>query len=587
MIVSGFIWEKGHKNKNDIDHLKTLSRNIMKIDYDLIDKPNLTLFKGKTGLNDQDIMIYNETSILIGRVFNKNSYEPVNQNILDSLNQKKIVSDYWGKYLYFSSSCDDSSVRIVRDPTGQLHLFYCHLPNGVLLFSSELSIITDFLPGRPSINWPYMASHLLYGIQNSTQTAFEDIFELSPGYALKYKNGSVDSEVAWNPCDYSQPKPINNEELIDVLEKSLKAWHNTYDTLHISYSGGLDSTALLYCLDRTKSKTQKIKAINFYHPDVKSSNELAYAQVVCDDLDIELERLNMAENLPFSPTRKPILLKPNKPFPALTHLRMIEALNGIVNEAPSSLFISGQGGDHIFMAPPIKTLLVDYVMDNGLKGLKAQLEALAHYYRTTYYQILKSNILMLFQQKIRRNNLLPHKNKATWFTKELHKLGSQPFTHPILNQLSCQLTGKGEHIIAIDNAFASISVEMKEHNPTCIPLLYQPAVELALSIPTYKLLNQGYDRYPFREAISKAYNTDHVWRRSKGETSGILQLGMRTNMKILRELCLEGHFARRGLINIKAIEEHLNRMASGEVVDLWPLMHIISSEIFFSFYDLS
>jgi asparagine synthase (glutamine-hydrolysing) len=586
MIVSGFFWRNGSRRSEDIAHLKSISKNMMKIEYDLIDTPHLTLFKGKSGLNDQDIMLNHDNSILIGRVFDKKHSEPVHQGILRSLDKEKLVSDYWGKYLYFSHSGEASSISIVRDPTGQLPLFYCTHPNGAVLFSSELSIINDFLPERPSINWSYMASHLLHGIQNSTQTAFEDIYELPPGYVLTCKNGSVEIDVAWNPSDYIQPKPINNDSLIDVLEKSLRSWHHTYDTLHVSYSGGLDSTALLYGIDRTKSNKQRINAINFHHPEVKSSNELPYAQAVCDDLGIELTKLNMAENLPFSPTRKPILLKPNKPFPALTHLKMIEAINGIVNETPSSLFISGQGGDHIFMAPPPKTLFVDYIKDKGLRGSKTQLDALTKYYRTTYYQILKCNILKLFQQKVRRKSLLPYQNKATWFTRELCTLGKQPFSHPILKQLPTQLLpGKLEHITAIDNAFASISVEMKDHNPTCTPLLYQPVVEHALSMPTYKLLDQGYDRYPFRDAISKAYKTNHVWRRSKGETSGILQLGMRANMKYLRELCLEGHFARHGLIHKKTLEAHLNRVASGEVIDIWSLMYIISSELFFSFYE--
>lgn len=583
MIVSGFIWCKAPKCDENMARLKSICRKIMKLDYDLIDTPTLTLFKGKSGQNDEDRMLCSENSILIGRVFSKKHYVPVNQDMLRSLSPENITRAYWGKYLYFSES---ASIRIVRDPTGQLPFFYCYLPTGAILFSSELSIINDFMPGRASINWSYMTSHLLYGIQNSTQTAFEDIYELPPGCVLTCRNGVVEQNVAWDPSDYSQPRPVTNDDLIEVLEQSLKSWHNTYDTLHVSYSGGLDSTALLYCIDRTKSRNQKINAINFYHPEVKSSDELTYAQAVCDDLGIELARLNMAENLPFSPTRNPVLLKPNKPFPALTHLKLIESLNGIVNEKPSSLFISGQGGDHIFMAPPPKTLLIDYIRDNGLKGAKGQIEALAQYYRTTYYQIFRANILALFQQKIRRKNLLPHKNNAPWFTRELWNLGKQPFYHPILDQLPSQLmTGKLEHITAIDNAFASISVEMKEHNTTYTPLLYQPAVELALSMPTYKFLEHGYDRYPFRDAISKAYNTNHVWRRSKGETSGILQLGMRANFKHLRELCLEGHFARQKLIDKKALEEHLNRMVSGEVINLWALMHIISSELFFSFYD--
>lgn len=586
MIVSGFIWGKGPRNNKNIAHLESISRNIMKFEYALIETKNMTLFKGKTGLNDQDIVLHDENSTLIGRVFDKKQNEPVKKEGLKSLDKKKIISDCWGKYLYFSFSGDDSSISIMRDPTGQLALFYCHLPNGAVLFSSELSIINDFLTGRLSINWPYMASHLLYGIQNSTQTAFEDIYELPPGYALNCKNGLTEVDVVWDPSDYIQPRVVNNDDLIDILETSLKAWHHTYDTLHVSYSGGLDSTALLYCIDKTKSKNQKINPINLYHPEIKSSDELPYAQAVCDDLGIKLTRLNMAENLPFSPTKKSVLLKPNKPFPILTHLKVLEAINDIVNEAPSSLFISGQGGDHIFMAPPPKTLLVDYIMDNGLKGAKTQLDALAQYYRTTYYQILKDNIRTLFRQKIIRGNLSPTPKIAPWFTKELCELGKQPFSHPILSHISSRLlAGKLEHITAIDNAFASISVEMKEHNPTYSPLLYQPAVELSLSMPTYKLLNQGYDRYPFRDAISKAYNTNHVWRRSKGETSGVLQLGMRKNMTYLRELCLEGHFARQGLINKKAIEEHLNRMASGEVLDLWSLMYIISSELFFSFYE--
>ena len=581
MIVSGILWRNAPKNVEYIDKLKRISQKYSNVNEDIINDRYLTIIAGKVSKNDFDNLRTENGNILVGRIFNKASYEPIVNHQLANLNAEILANEWWGKYLFFSHS-ENESAFVLRDPTGQLPFFYHELRDGNIIFSSELCVLDDFLPIQPAYNWPYILSHILYNNNsNSDQTVFEGISELPPGCLLEFDT-KVHVKIGWNPLNYSNSKAFTSDDFIAVLNASLKAWHHSYDNLLLSFSGGLDSTALLHCLKDTKAENQTLRAINFFHPKVRSSNELIYAQKICKDLDIELIELDIERALPFTPSRGTLPIKPNRPFPALTHMALMEDVSEIIDEYPSSLFINGQGGDHIFLSNPPCSLILDHFLDKGFHGIKSQLDALTHYYRTTILQVLKANFTEMLNVLFYNRSIVYKKHRADWVTKEFYKVGQKQYMHPIYNTFPKTLRlGKASHLIEVDHGLASIALELGDHNPVYSPLLYQPLLELALSVPTYEMLKNGYDRYPIRESISRTFNTDSVWRRSKGETTGIVQLGVKRNLEYVKMLCLEGRISKQGLIKKEKLEKEILSLSKGSTSSLWLLMNLISTEIFF------
>jgi asparagine synthase (glutamine-hydrolysing) len=103
---------------------------------------------------------------------------------------------------------------------------------------------------------------------------------------------------------------------------------------------------------------------------------------------------------------------------------------------------------------------------------------------------------------------------------------------------------------------------------------YQPIVNSS-GTTTYDSYSKGFDRFPLRSSISNYFNTDSVWRTDKGDISGVMQLGFRKNIKRIVELCLEGHFARNGLIEKDLLWESLKKTVKGhDNQGLWSLDHL-------------
>ena len=55
-------------------------------------------------------------------------------------------------------------------------------------------------------------------------------------------------------------------------------------------------------------KDQTLNALNYFHSQVKSSNELVHARKVCEETGIELIEIDASNSLPFDPstTKQPL-----------------------------------------------------------------------------------------------------------------------------------------------------------------------------------------------------------------------------------------------------------------------------------------
>ena len=86
----------------------------------------------------------------------------------------------------------------------------------------------------------------------------------------------------------------------------------------------------------------------------------------------------------------------------------------------------------------------------------------------------------------------------------------------------------------------------------------------------------------------KIGNIENLWRKDKGETTGITQLGIKHNKDCIMELCLEGKCIKYNLIekkDISIIHKAINDMMEGKPDYLWPINNLVALEIFFSLWE--
>lgn len=594
MIYAGFINFKG--TPNWCQELKSVLFPLTQTSPSIVNRKGFTLCYGKLS-NEQDFddIWENESSIVLGRIFDRElhcSFPKGNFKNFSHLDKEVILENLWGKYVYINSNKVVSQFEVVLDSTGQLPFFYYPFANGNVLFSSHIEIIYKILSQKADYNWKYLCSYLIYGNSSAIETPFNNIYELPLGCSLRVTKNEIKTTLFWNPLHSYYVEAPQEKDAMEALNTSLIPWINPYKNVFLSLSGGLDSSSLAYCLKKLVTEDQCLKAINYFHSQIQSSNELSHARKVCQETGIELVEVDAADSLPFTPPQRKQPLKPNKPFPGLISLRWMERLSDYLPFDEAFTFVSGHGSDHIFMRPPPKRSVSDYVIEKGLKGFKREIERFANFYRAPDSSILKENVKALLhyykgnkKEKMRSKSNI--REVPQWVKREAIRNSSTTFAHPLYEYLPNRiLPGKYDQIGTLYEGLASIHVEiLNQIDPTYYPFLYKPVVDFALSLPTYDLIQKGYDRYPLRKAVSEHFKTGTVWRRDKGQTTGLFQLGIKDNFGQVLETCLEGHFVKQGYLDRDGLHNTIIFIGNGDIKNLWPLLRVASAEIFLRSWD--
>ena len=554
-------------------------------DYESINGDLLDITVGiPNHLKSQGEVIKNGDLICMGKVFTKEDYKPLTKALLTKYNYDNIesfVDDNWGNYIIIATRGD--KVKILRDPVGQFELFYKIAENGQVIFASETKYLLSDKSTKHTLNQDYLCHYILNGTITGKQTAFNGIYELPSGCVLELNRGKHDITLAWDPSKYCKQKyPIEQipEKIVETIQNILRAWTKDNDKIMLHLSGGLDSSSLLYCLNSIKTPHQEIKALNYYHSGVRSSYEVDHAQKVAKDNTTEIVEYDASKKNTYLFTKKSInQFNINKPTASLMGIDKSENL-----EDYKSLQISGHGGDHIFLCPPPKESVCDEFFDNGFKAGIKHLEKLVNYYRGSYLQIGKENISSLLQYifKKRYKTKETVQNIPNWIN--YISTQNKELLHPFYQKRTTKFTpGKFKQIHAIFSCYGDLCHDnLKYDGKKFYPLIMQPIIELILSIPVYELLHNGYDRYLFRKGISEYFKTDLVWRKDKGETSGILQKEFKAENELVLSLCTDGYFKNNGLVDKNILEDDIKSLMNGSNDSLWPIIHLLNVEYYVS-----
>jgi len=582
-----------------IDKLNSISSKIVSIDKQNISKNKLHIITGKKSdlANQGDVLIV-DNMLLTGKVYNKKSYNPITRKEFleySLLPFEYFVDNFWGNYICLRHNND--KLEILRDPVGQLPLFYSILKNGEIIFSSELEVVSK-LSNNTDYNWNYLCSYIVHGFITSSQTFFNNIYELPHGCKLDFDSNSEQEKtsVAWNPKDYLRNCDNlcdTHENIIQITSSVIKSWASDSDVISLDFSGGTDSTGLLFILNEIFGNNKEIKLINMYHPEVSASDEREYARSIAKQLGLSLIEFDHSKSMPFDPDLRVMKCKPNWPTSILSYQKINNDVSDIMSDRKNVMYVSGHGGDHIFSCPPPITSLCDYLMDEGINGFGNKLLDIYTIYRKPLFPVIYDVFKGFFSYYALKYespsyHLYTYK-KAPWLHKDAFIKANQLDYHPFFkmtNQKKCY-PGEFSFIDTIYSGLSTIKTDIRDRglNSLFFPLFSQPLLELALSIPTYQSYYNGYNRYQFRKAISDRYKTNSVWRMDKGETSGVSQKGMKTNKKRIIELCMEGKLVKQGLIDKDLLYIGLQEVINGKKDYQWAITNLFCAELFITYWD--
>ncbi|UOK43794.1 MULTISPECIES: asparagine synthase (glutamine-hydrolyzing) [Flavobacterium] len=153
--------------------------------------------------------------------------------------------------------------------------FYYALQNDSLFFASEINaLFASGIKKEPKASlWAEFLTQGHYG--NPTETFWESIMQLQPGYYLEFRDGIIKFHKWYDfVANVNELFPVSkeNEEgyITELLLDAVKLRFRADVSVGFNVSGGLDSSILLALIDRQfKDQSKNIETFTFYTNDEK------------------------------------------------------------------------------------------------------------------------------------------------------------------------------------------------------------------------------------------------------------------------------------------------------------------------------
>lgn len=194
------------------------------------------------------------------------------------------VERFRGMFAFALWDRSRETVFLARDRLGIKPLYYAILPDGFLVFGSELKSLRVHpdLPRR--VDPTAVEEYFAYGYVPEPKTIFEGVKKLSPGYLLELKRAAPPAEprqywdVPFLPHGAMSEQDAQ-AELVERLREAVRIRLVSEVPLGAFLSGGVDSSAVVAMMAGLSKDPVNTCSISFGDPKF---NEANYAEKVAD-----------------------------------------------------------------------------------------------------------------------------------------------------------------------------------------------------------------------------------------------------------------------------------------------------------------
>ena len=482
---------------------------------------------------------------------------------------------------------------LARDRLGIKPLYYCHLPDGRFLFSSELKGLLCH-PDVPRVIDPRAVDeYFAYGYVPEPRTIFRGVYKLPPGHTLLVDGSETPAEpVRYWDVQFPEYRDLTEdewrEELLVRLEEAVRIRLVAEVPLGAFLSGGVDSSAVVAMMAGISDTPVNTCSISFSDPEF---DEAAYASQVASryGTDHRVETVDV-DDFDLVDALSGIYDEPFADSSALPTYRVCQLARRHVTVA-----LSGDGGDEILAGyrrykwhlyeerlrrllplsvrrPLFGALAAAYPKADWAPRVlraKATFETLARDSVEGYFHsvsILGDNM---------RRSLFSTRFLAALdgyrAVDVLRRYASEAPAHPLscIQYLDIKTYLVGDILTKVDRASMANSLEVR------VPLLDHKLVEWAATMPPELKLRNGEGKYIFKKAMEPYLPNGVLYRNKMGFAVPLA----RWFRGPLRER-IEAALTREGLLDLgifdpKTLERLVRQHVSGSrdhSAALWTLL---------------
>ncbi|MEA3642014.1 MAG: XrtA/PEP-CTERM system amidotransferase [Lamprobacter sp.] len=446
------------------------------------------------------------------------------------------VERFRGMFAFGLWDRNRQTLFLARDRLGIKPLYYSLLPDGHLLFASELKALMAH-PDLPRDMDPQaIEDYFAYGYVPEPRSIFRSVQKLPPAHRLSLRHGQRDLPAprAYWDVPFNSLPPLDEaaaaEELVARLREAVKIRQIAEVPLGAFLSGGVDSSAVVAMMAGLSPDPVQTCSISFADP---AYDESRYAQLVAqryqtdhyqeqvdsDDFAL-LDRLGTLYDEPFADSS------------ALPTYRVCELARRKVVVA-----LSGDGGDenlagyrryrHHLAEERLRGPL-PLGMRRPLFGALASLYPKADWAprvfraKATFQALARDAVEGYFQGVSILRDELRAKLFSPAFRRELQGYNAvdllrehaarAPTADPLslVQYLDLKTYLPGDILTKVDRASMAHALEVR------VPILDHPLVEWISGLPPDLKLRGGEGKYLFKKAMEPYLPNDILYRRKKG-----------------------------------------------------------------------
>lgn len=517
-------------------------------------------------------LLHNGSGVVLGTLFQREEgaaskrasllfSEDESQKILAS-GGRRLVSDYWGRYVALLHYEAARTTRILRDPTGSLPCFATQM-SGVHVYFSRLEDVSGLDGQSFSVNWKYVAAMLCLVQLQIQSTGLNEVSRVLGGECVEHRGGHVSRGFYWNPLALAQSGEVLDEPnaAADALRATthdcVHAWASSYPSLVHLLSGGLDSSIILASLKQAPSRP-KMACLNYYSAG-SNTDERHYARLAAEGSGCEVIERERNSQL----SLEPLLRIRQSPIP-LDYFGFLDEGRceaEIAREQGARVIFWGHGGDQLFYRTNAWLGAADFLVSHGVGPavFEVALDA-ARMDRTSVWSVLgRAGRLYFSGRRWRVQDERTTSERTILRPDVVHDISRDTdLVHPWLRTPGGAPSGKIFHAWQLLFPAEYYNPLGSDSDPEPVtPLFSQPLLELAMRIPTWLLTRGGWDRAIARRAFERDLPRRIAIRRSKGGLEEHAKSVLMRNVAFARELLLDGHLVREQLVDGSQLAEAL------------------------------
>jgi asparagine synthase (glutamine-hydrolysing) len=189
-----------------------------------------------------------------------------------------------GMFAFALYDANEDALFLARDRLGVKPLFYALLPDGALVFASELKGLLAHPLLRRGPDPRAVEDYLAYGYVPDESCIIAGVRKLAAGHFLLVRRGrGVPEPARWWDMDFSNPSRASaaslEEELVERLREAVRSRMVADVPLGAFLSGGIDSSAVVAFMAEASRKAVETCSIGF---DEADHDETRYAALVAE-----------------------------------------------------------------------------------------------------------------------------------------------------------------------------------------------------------------------------------------------------------------------------------------------------------------